>query len=188
MYVCPYYGGHVHVCALMPIYIHAYKHTHAYSRRRGLVMFSSVSVLGIIHASIGICKHVYIHIYIYTHTQIHTYTHTKQFVGAIGWACFLVSLCWLCTRPWASLLLATISLGAHVATSLASPVFVLIWALTSGFFCYWYLTWIPEAQEGYHRRTWASSQYGSQYGSGDGNGTRVPTSMRHEDGYSTAFV
>lgn len=58
-------------------------------------------------------------------------------VGAIGWACLITALCWACTRPWASLLLASISLGAHVTTGAASPLLVLLWAVTSGGLAYW---------------------------------------------------
>jgi len=75
-------------------------------------------------------------------------------VGAIGWACLLTSLCWTCTRPWAALLLCTVSLGAHISTSAASPFVILLWAVSSGFLLYWYLTYIPEAQEGYHPVDW----------------------------------
>ncbi len=104
-------------------------------------------------------------------------------MGAIGWACFLVALCWICTRPWASLLLATISLGAHVAASIASPVFVLIWALTSGFFCYWYLTWIPESQPGFSPgRGWTGNDIGSP------GPEASPHLSREKEGWSSAFV
>lgn len=142
-------------------------------------------------------------------------------VGSLGWAALLTSLCWTCTRPWAALLLCTVSLGAHVSTSVASPFVVLLWATTSGFLLYWcpsrpdlplsapfqacrvfltvrpgvisdvgstlrYLTYIPEAHEGYHPIDWRTAQWGGR-GYRGGAPPRPPPGQQGYQGYSGPY-
>jgi len=83
----------------------------------------------------------------------------------IGTACFVVGLCWSCTRPWAALLLISVSVGAHVAILIDDPYFALLWALVSAIFSFYYFQYIPESKEGYRHpknadftMSWSSDQ------------------------------
>ena len=70
-------------------------------------------------------------------------------LDVIGFAALLVSLCWVCTRPWASMILTSVALGANICVMLKSPVFIICWVVLSGFLAFWYFQYIPEAAEGY---------------------------------------
>ncbi|EKX44004.1 hypothetical protein GUITHDRAFT_140132 [Guillardia theta CCMP2712] len=87
------------------------------------------------------------------------------FLFIIGTACFIVGLCWSCTRPWAALLLISISVGAHVAMLIDDPYFALLWALISAVLAFYYFQFIPESREDYRHpknvdftMSWSSDQ------------------------------
>ena len=70
-------------------------------------------------------------------------------LDVIGFAALLVSCCWICTRPWASLVLTSVALGANICVMLRNPIFIIFWIVMSGFLAFWYFQYIPEAAEGY---------------------------------------
>lgn len=70
-------------------------------------------------------------------------------LDVIGFAALLVSLCWCCTRPWASLILTSVALGANICVMLKSPIFIVCWVVMSGFLAFYYFQFLPEAKEGY---------------------------------------
>jgi len=73
-------------------------------------------------------------------------------LDVIGFAALLVSLCWCCTRPWASLILTSVALGANICLMLKSPIFIICWVVMSGFLAFFYFQYLPEAKEGYVAR------------------------------------
>ena len=90
-------------------------------------------------------------------------------LDVIGFAALLVSLCWCCTRPWASLILTSVALGANICVMLKSPIFIVCWVVMSGFLAFYYFQYLPEAKEGYVPRPDifnfyhpAQRQYGSR--------------------------
>lgn len=70
-------------------------------------------------------------------------------LDVIGFAALLVSLCWCCTRPFASLVLSSVALGAQVCLLIKSPVFIICWVVTGGFLAFYYFQFLPESREGY---------------------------------------
>jgi len=100
-------------------------------------------------------------------------------LDVIGFAALLTSLCWCCTRPWSSLILTSVALGANICVMIKSPVFIVAWVLMTGFLCFYYFQFLPEAREGfvptpdifnyYHPSQSQRPQYGRQsnaHGSG----------------------
>mmetsp|Transcript_27444 Transcript_27444/g.56241 ORF Transcript_27444/g.56241 Transcript_27444/m.56241 type:complete len:320 (-) Transcript_27444:254-1213(-) len=79
--------------------------------------------------------------------------YTIVFLSSIVQVTFLstlaVALVWSCTRPYAAVLLGSISLGAFVGLSIADPIFILFWCFISGFLAAYYLSIVPESQDGY---------------------------------------
>lgn len=70
-------------------------------------------------------------------------------LDVIGFAALLASLCWCCTRPYASLILTSVALGANICLMIKSPVFILFWVILAGFLCFFYFQYLPESREGY---------------------------------------
>eukprot|EP00291_Cryptomonas_curvata_P012503 CAMPEP_0172181472 /NCGR_PEP_ID=MMETSP1050-20130122/17837_1 /TAXON_ID=233186 /ORGANISM="Cryptomonas curvata, Strain CCAP979/52" /LENGTH=315 /DNA_ID=CAMNT_0012854759 /DNA_START=51 /DNA_END=995 /DNA_ORIENTATION=+ len=70
-------------------------------------------------------------------------------ISTIALSSLMVAIVWSCTRPWAALVLACISVAAQVACAVGSPLLLLLWAVLAGAALWYYFAYLPEAQEGY---------------------------------------
>ncbi len=104
-------------------------------------------------------------------------------LDVIGFAALLVSLCWCCTRPWASLVLSAVALGAQVCLLIKSPVFIICWVVTCGFLTFYYFQFLPESREGYVPRPDIFSMYHSPY-----QGQGQSRSREYQPGPATHYV
>jgi hypothetical protein len=104
-------------------------------------------------------------------------------LDVIGFAALLVSLCWCCTRPLASLVLSAVALGAQVCLLIKSPVFIICWVVTGGFLAFYYFQFLPESKEGYVPRPDIFHMYNSAY---QGQGQSQP--RRSQYGPATHYV
>lgn len=71
----------------------------------------------------------------------------SAFVAAVTTACFLMGLCWSCTRGVAACVLLGIALTGDVLCPTGSPVLVVMWLLSAGAVYFLYFLYLPQQPE-----------------------------------------